>query len=603
MIRAACGPIFRPAPSPSSSRTSRVRRGCCTSSAPRGTRGARRAPRVIRQACAAEGGVEVDTQGDAFFFAFPTAPGAPPRPRLHRALAEGPIQVRVGLHTGAPSSRARATSETTSTSPRESPLGPWRPGDPLGNCGLSPRAHRPRRAPAQGHRAGPHLPARRRDLPPLKTISNTNLPPPASLPGPGGRARAEPFCRRRASSRSPDREARARPASRSRSLDQRFSDYKAGVFWVGLASLRDPPSSTDDRADPRRRRAGPDALEASRHLQGKMLLLLLDNLEQVIAAPPSSPSSRGLPQPHAPRHQSRALRIQGEQLRRPSAASSRGRRPLLRTRSAEPSPEIAELCARLDSLPLAVELAAARTEPHPRPDPRASLAAPRPAQGRPRRRPRQHTLRATIEWSYELLSPESRSSSPAFPSSPAAARSRPPKRSVTPTSTPAVARREEPPSLHGRALLDARDDPGVCRGATIATSRAATVQAHARHFLELAESSESALWEQHTEVWLPRLDREESNLRAALGWTLAEDAEWALRMSGALYPYWEIRARQKEARFGSSAAGLGGVLALELRAKDLISAGRVAGWDSDWSAATALLDEAVDLCGQLGWQG
>jgi len=59
--------------------------------------------RVIRDACAAEGGVEVDTQGDAFFFAFPTAPGAiAAASAFTEALASGPIQVRVGLHTGTP---------------------------------------------------------------------------------------------------------------------------------------------------------------------------------------------------------------------------------------------------------------------------------------------------------------------------------------------------------------------------------------------------------------------------------------------------------------------------------------------------------------------
>src|SRR5918996_3492328 len=59
--------------------------------------------RVIREACASAGGVEVDTQGDAFFFAFPSAPGGVAAARrMTEALASGPIQVRVGLHTGSP---------------------------------------------------------------------------------------------------------------------------------------------------------------------------------------------------------------------------------------------------------------------------------------------------------------------------------------------------------------------------------------------------------------------------------------------------------------------------------------------------------------------
>jgi class 3 adenylate cyclase len=59
--------------------------------------------RLIREACTAEGGVEVDTQGDAFFFAFPTAPGALAAAAvLTESLSAGPVHVRVGLHTGTP---------------------------------------------------------------------------------------------------------------------------------------------------------------------------------------------------------------------------------------------------------------------------------------------------------------------------------------------------------------------------------------------------------------------------------------------------------------------------------------------------------------------
>ena len=59
--------------------------------------------RVIRDACSSKGGVEVDTQGDAFFFAFPTAPGAlAAAESFNETLAAGPIRVRTGLHTGTP---------------------------------------------------------------------------------------------------------------------------------------------------------------------------------------------------------------------------------------------------------------------------------------------------------------------------------------------------------------------------------------------------------------------------------------------------------------------------------------------------------------------
>ena len=67
--------------------------------------------RVLREAFGAHGGVEVDTQGDAFFVAFPTAPGAlAAAQQAQEALAPGPIRVRMGLHTGTPHWPRRATS-------------------------------------------------------------------------------------------------------------------------------------------------------------------------------------------------------------------------------------------------------------------------------------------------------------------------------------------------------------------------------------------------------------------------------------------------------------------------------------------------------------
>src|SRR6266508_2214281 len=59
--------------------------------------------RVVREACERHGGVEVDTQGDAFFVAFPTAPGGLQAAReAMEGLASGPIRVRMGIHTGTP---------------------------------------------------------------------------------------------------------------------------------------------------------------------------------------------------------------------------------------------------------------------------------------------------------------------------------------------------------------------------------------------------------------------------------------------------------------------------------------------------------------------
>ena len=141
--------------------------------------------RLIREACAAEGGVEVDTQGDAFFFAFPTAPGALAAARaLTEALAPGAIHVRVGLHTGRRSSPTRATSETTCTAPPAS-----RRSATAGRCSSRPLRlqlvelelkdlgeHRLKdlSAPERIYQLGDG------DFPALKSLYRTNLPVPAT---------------------------------------------------------------------------------------------------------------------------------------------------------------------------------------------------------------------------------------------------------------------------------------------------------------------------------------------------------------------------------------------------------------------------------------
>ena len=140
---------------------------------------------LIREACAAEGGVEVDTQGDAFFFAFPTAPGAlTAAEAMTEALASGPIQVRIGLHTGAPLVTSEGyIGDDVHFAARVAAAGHG------GQVVLS----RETRTLVDGditdlgeHRlkdiaeAVPIYQLGTASFPPLKTISNTNLPRPAS---------------------------------------------------------------------------------------------------------------------------------------------------------------------------------------------------------------------------------------------------------------------------------------------------------------------------------------------------------------------------------------------------------------------------------------
>ena len=366
--------------------------------------------RVIREACVTEGGVEVDTQGDAFFFAFPTAFGAvAAASAFTEALAPGPIHVRVGLHTGSPlltdegyvgddvhfGARVAASSHggqvVLSASTAE--LVELSFAD-LGEHRLKDIDH-----------AVPIFQLGNGSFPPLRTISNTNLPRPASsfvgreaelddvlarieggarlvtLTGPGGTGKTR-LAIEAASTLVPE--------------------YKAGVFWVGLASLRDPALVIETTS----RVLGAAGESLAEHIAERELLLLLDNLEQVVdSAPELSELLRACPNLTLLVTSRELLRISGEvEYPVPPLASTEAVALFCERAQTERSEDIAELCARLDSLPLALELAAARTKALSpkqileRLGERLDLL-----QGGRDADPRQQTLRATIEWSYDLL--------------------------------------------------------------------------------------------------------------------------------------------------------------------------------------------------------
>jgi predicted ATPase len=368
--------------------------------------------RLIRAACTREGGVEVDTQGDAFFFAFPTAQGAlAAAAAFTEDLGPGPIQVRAGLHTGTP----LLTDEGYV-------------GDDV---------HFAARVAGSGHGGQVILSAATADLvpdgltdlgehrlkdiadsvsiyqlgegsfPPLKTISNTNLPRPASSFLGREEELADVLARLRGGARlvtltGPGGTGKTRLALEVATT--LVPEYTAGVFWVGLASLRDPALVTETIAQTLGAKD-----ELALQIADRELLLLLDNLEQVVeCAPELSALLERCPNLTLLVTSRELLRVQGEvEYPVPPLASQEAVELFCARSQLEPTAEIAELCARLDSLPLAVELAAARTK------------ALTPAQilerlsgrldllkGGRDADPRQLTLRATIEWSYELLSPQ-----------------------------------------------------------------------------------------------------------------------------------------------------------------------------------------------------
>ena len=375
--------------------------------------------RLIREACAGSDGVEVDTQGDAFFFSFPTAPGAlAAAQEMTEALASGPIQVRVGLHTGTPllteegyvgddvhfGARVAACGHGGQVLLSAPTIAAIDPSNRLllGDSILDLGEHRLKDIES----AVSIFQLGEGSFPPLKTISNTNLPRPASsFVGRGAELR-EVLSRIEQGARlltlsGPGGTGKTRLALEA--VATLVPEYKAGVFWVGFASLRDPALVTETISQTLGAKDG-----LAEHIGERELLLLLDNLEQVVeAAPELSALLSACPNLTLLVTSREVLRVQGEvEYAVPPLASPEAVSLFCARSQLEPSEEIAELCARLDNLPLAVELAAGR----------AKALSPKQILERLSQRldllqggrdadPRQQTLRATIEWSYDLLSP------------------------------------------------------------------------------------------------------------------------------------------------------------------------------------------------------
>src|ERR671930_376078 len=361
----------------------------------------------LRTAFAA--GVEVDTQGDAFLYAFADpAEALRAAARGQAALDDGPVTVRMGLHTGEPV----LTSE--------------------GYAGRE--LHRAARIAASGHGGQVVVSSATRALvdgeltelgehrlkdfdepvalfqlgegrfPPLKTISNTNLPRPASSFVGRQRERNELVelignGTRLVTLSGPGGSGKTRLAIEAAA--ELVPCFKAGVFWVGLAALREPSLVSEQIAQTLGAKDG-----LAEHIRERELLLLLDNFEQVVEAAPGLgqllESCPGLKLLVTSRE---LLRIRGEVDYPVPPLAEREAVELFCARARlEPDETVAELCRRLDDLPLALELAAARTgglspaQILERLSQRLDLL-----EGGRDADPRQQTLRATIEWSHDLL--------------------------------------------------------------------------------------------------------------------------------------------------------------------------------------------------------
>ena len=189
-----------------------------------------------------------------------------------------------------------------------------------------------------------------------------------------------------------------------------MEQFPDGVFWVPLQALRDP--ALVERAIGASVSADDGLIE---HVGDRRLLVLLDNFEQVVEAAPvvssllaGTPNAKVVVTSREPLHLESEQRYAVEPLPVDDAATLFVERARAVAPAFRQTPEVAEICRRLDGLPLAIELAAARValldpdELLARLERRLPLLA-----SRSRAAPaRQRTLRAAIEWSYELLEPE-----------------------------------------------------------------------------------------------------------------------------------------------------------------------------------------------------
>jgi predicted ATPase/class 3 adenylate cyclase len=513
---------------------------------------------VVQEACAARRGVEVDAQGGASFFAFPHAAGAlEAASEAQESLAVSPVRVRMGIHTGVP----HVTSE--------------------GYVGVD--VHRAARIAAAGHGGqvvvsfateelvesdllrslGAHrledfddpvtlFQIGDDDFPPLKTVANTNLPSPLTtflgreaelhtadgllretrlltITGPGGAGKT-----------------RLAVELARRAREERFSDYGEGVFACFLAPLREPELVLGSLAQALSvaEQPGATALETlTAHLGSRRMLLLVDNLEHLPTSAPALgellDACPGLTLLTTSRER---LGVAGETRYDLPALEEDESVALFCERSgSEPSGSIRELCARLEGLPLAIELAAARM----------SLLSPEELLARIGQRldlltggrdadPRQQTLRATIEWSFDLLAADEQQ---------LFARLSVFSGGCTLEAAEEVcdAELDGLESLLDKSLLR-RSDGRFWMLETIREFAAGKLDehgepdelraAHAAHFTSLADKAGPELDGAAAQGWIARLGTDHDNFRAALAHTCATDPERALRLVVVLYTFW-----------------------------------------------------------------
>jgi non-specific serine/threonine protein kinase len=430
-------------------------------------------------------------------------------------------------------------------------------------------------------------------------------------------------------------------------LEAQFTD---GVRFVPLAPVRDHALVLPTIAQAlgvRESSEHPLGDQLQGYLHQRSVLLILDNVEHVAAAAATlSDLLDAAPGLHILATSRVSLHLAGEQeFPVPPLSVPTAPRPLSieeiarseavalfvqRARAADPAfalteenaVAVAEVCARLDGLPLAIELSAARTKVLPPAALLARLERRLPLlTGGPWDTPTRHrTMRDAIAWSYDLLSPEERTlirrlavfvggftldAAEAVGGAKAADDSSPLsvldglaalvdhsflRRVDLPQGEPRFRMLETIREFAGEQLAASGEAP-------------ATRRAHATFFLALAEQAdtEAALYGPEQGRWLDRLEADHPNLRAALSWAIAQlDEETSLRLAASLWLFWYVRGHSSEGRrWLERALALGSGAVSPGRALALNSVGNLAFDLSDLDRAQSAYEQSLAMWHEL----
>ncbi|MGD0404845.1 MAG: protein kinase [Candidatus Acidiferrales bacterium] len=426
--------------------------------------------------------------------------------------------------------------------------------------------------------------------------------------------------------------------------------FPGGIHFVPLSPVNDPSlmASAIVQSLGIREAGGQSPLEVLkknlRDSSGAPMLLLLDNFEHLIQASPvvaellaTAPNLKILVTSRA------ALHVYGEHefpvppLALPDSKSMPSLEALSkcpaialfvqRAGAAKPDFElnaenaqaVAEICGRLDGLPLAIELAAARVKVLSLSAMQTRLASRlQLLTGGARDLPqRQQTLRATIDWSYDLLSPAEQKLFRRLSVFVGGSTLEGVEAVCDTKGDLDLDLLDGTASMVDKSLLQQVEQAnGESRFVMLETIReyarekleaskeeALTRRAHAAYCLVLAEEEVAEQSGAEGGEWLERLTLEHDNFRAALEWlTETGDAEWGLRLGAALFRFWEAREYLAEGRdsLGKLVKLKGALAPTKARQRALFAAGVLAAVQGDYPAANALFGESLEIARHLG---